>query len=563
MVFLFYHKTDHIFGLLLCYNNAMFTLNIDGKSTTYETPQRLIDLVDDPEKNFFLARINGRPYELHHVIFEDATVEFLDLLDAEAIYTYEASLRYLLTLVLYQLYPNARYKMHFSVSRGVYIGWTQNAPKISLKALKRQLTDTLDAWILKDEPILRQTVSKKEAETILTRLGFLDKLSILPYRNEDTVHLYQCKDFYNYMYHHLVPSTGYLKKYRITLYHPGLLIEAPRAEFNGDIPSFRDEPVFKEMLKDASRRAEILNAETIPDVNDQTKHDLKAFIKASEATHKEALEDLLSYFSLFKDVRLIALTGPSSSGKTTFTKRLESLMQSNGLKTVMISLDHYYLNRDQIPLKNGEKDFESIYGLDIDRFQKDIKSLIHKGSAKIPSFDFVSGKRISETPLKMDQDTYILIEGIHALNPLLTDHLDPKLLFKIFISPHLQMRLDDHNPLRITVVRLLRRMVRDVAFRGTDIHTTLSMWPSVRDGEFTWIYPYLEEADYVFNSSLSYEMGVLKPLVEESLKTIDKKDPHYITANRLLKTIKYFTPIDINEVPNDSILREFIGGLKL
>jgi uridine kinase len=229
----------------------------------------------------------------------------------------------------------------------------------------------------------------------------------------------------------------------------------------------------------------------------------------------------------------------------------------------MISLDHYYLNRDQIPLKDGEKDFESIYGLDIDRFQKDIKSLIKEGHAKIPSFDFVSGKRISETPLKMDQDTYILIEGIHALNPLLTDHLDPKLLFKIFISPHLQIRLDAHNPLRITVVRLLRRMVRDVAFRGTDVHTTLSMWPSVRDGEFTWIYPYLEEADYVFNSSLSYEMGVLKPLVEESLKTIDKKDPHYITANRLLKTIKYFIPIDIQEVPNDSILREFIGGLIL
>lgn len=541
----------------------MFTLKINNQEKTFQTPMRLKALIDDPHLEFFLARVNGRPYELSHVINENATIEFLDVRDSEAIYTYEASLRYLVSLVLFELYPKASYKMHFSVSRGVYLSFTENAPKLSLKALKRQLTTALNAWINKDVPIERITVTKEKAKAILTNLGFEDKLKILPYRKEGTVHLYQCDTFYNYMYHHLVPSTGYLKKYRLTQYPPGLMIEAPRAEFNGEIPLFNDEPVFKEMLKEANRRVKTLKAESIPDVNQQTKNDLKAFINGSEAYHKAALNDILDHLNVFKNVRVIALTGPSSSGKTTFTKRLEKTMNDHGLKTTMISLDHYYLDRKNIPLKVGKKDFESIYGLDIDRFQNDIDSLIKNGHALVPEFDFIQGKRTDEIKITMDKETYILIEGIHALNPLLTSHLDPAYLFKIFISPHLQMRLDDHNPLRITVVRLLRRMVRDVAFRGTDVLTTLSMWPSVRDGEFTWIYPFLEEADYVFNSSLSYEMGVLKPLVEASLQKIDKKNPHFITANRLLKTIKYFIPIDASLVPKDSVLREFIGGLDL
>lgn len=541
----------------------MFTIRIKNQSQTFQAPVSLKSLIDDPEKNFFLARVNGRPYELSHVISEDATVEFLDTTDSEAIYTYEASLRYLISMVMYEHYPKTRYKMHYSISRGVYLSFTKNPPKLSLKALKRQLTDALDTLIKRDDVIERIVVSKDQATTLLTHQGFLDKCDIFPYRNEDFVHLYQCGSFVNYMYHHLVPSTGYLKKYRLTLYHPGLLIETPRAEFNGEIPPFQDEPVFKEMLKDANRRVKALSAETIPHVNQKTDTDIKGFIKESEAYHHQALHDILDHLNVFKHVRVIALTGPSSSGKTTFTKRLEKTMNDHGLKTKMISLDHYYLDRDQIPLKDGEKDFESIHGLDIQKFQMDLKALIETGSAKIPTFDFVLGKRTGYETFDIDQETFILIEGIHALNPLLTDALDPSYVFKIFISPHLQMRIDDHNPLRITVVRLLRRMVRDVAFRGTDVLTTLSMWPSVRDGEFTWIYPYLEEADYVFNSSLSYEMGVLKPLVESALKTIDKKHPHYITANRLLKTIKYFIPIHHTLIPQDSILREFIGGLDL
>ena len=541
----------------------MFALTVNHDTHHFDRPVVLKTLLDDPDHRFFLASVNGRLFELTAQIDYDATIEFLDLTQSEAVYTYEASLRYLVAMALYELYPNAHFKFYFSVSRGVYLEFTEGAPRLTLKALKRQLENTLQSLIAADLPIIRKTVSKDAIKALYETFNYPDKAHILSYRPEDTVHVYECGNYINYMYHHMVPSTGYLHTFRLTMEHPGLIIESPRAEFAGTIPEYRPEPVFKEFLKHANRRNAKLGTESIYAVNEKVLRAPKRLIDTAEAEHQDALKQIRHHLKVFDAVRLVALTGPSSSGKTTFTHKLLTHLKAEGQPAVMISLDHYYKDRDLLPLVNGAHDLETIHALDIPRFKADIQTLIETGQTTIPQFDFATGSRRGESPLKIQPGTLILIEGIHALNPLLTDHLDKSWVFKIFISPHLQMRLDDHNPLRITSVRLLRRIVRDIAFRSTDALGTLTMWESVRDGEFTWIYPFLEDADFVVNSALAYEMGALKPLALAALEKIDRKNPHFITANRLIKYLKYFKTVDHADIPSDSLLREFIGGLKL
>lgn len=537
-------------------------VNSHAKPLKNDQSVTLQTLIDDPEKRYFLARVDGSLYELRAPVPPHTHLDFLDVTHDEAIYTYEASLRYLVAMAIHRMYPQSKIKFSFSVSRGVYIEFITQPPKLSLKAFKRQLENELDDLIALDLPIRRQTVSKEKAKALFSALGFNEKIELLHYRPEPTVHVYACEDYYNYMYHHMVPSTGYLHTYRLSMVHPGLILEAPRAEFSGRIPPFQDEPVFKEMLKEANRRNEKLDTESVLAVNRQIIETPDALIQASENEHLDALDAIRSHLSVFKKVRLIALTGPSSSGKTTFTHKLAQHLSRHGLHAVTISLDHYYLNRADLKTVDGHLDLETIHALDIERFKSDIASLIDTHQAMIPFFDFTTGTRTHEDAMHIDASTYICIEGIHALNPRLTEHLNKAWVFKIFISPHLQIRLDPHNPMRITAVRLLRRIVRDIAYRNTDAMKTFAMWDRVRAGEFKWIYPYLEDADYVFNSALPYEMGVLKPFVMDALQKVERENEHFITANRLIKYLKHFKTVDASWVPKNSVLREFIGGLE-
>jgi len=541
-----------------------FTLTLMNQTHTYEAPVRLSDLIEDPDHRYFLARVNGRLFELSAEVSEDADIVFLDVTDDEAIYTYEASMRYLVAMAIQRVFPDAHVKFYFSVSRAVYLEFTDHAPSLTLTAIKRLIESEMDALIDADLPITRITVSKEAAASVYQAHGFTDKLETLKYRPEATVHLYQCDDYHNYMYHHMVPSTGYLHTYRLTMEHPGLLIESPRAELSGAIPAYTPEPVFKALLKDANRRHERLDSESVTAVNERVVTDAQTFIQDAETEHIHALNKIQTHLDVFDSVRLVLLTGPSSSGKTTFTYKLKAYLENAGKKAVVISLDHYYLDRSKLKKEaDGSTDLETIHALDIPQFKADIQTLIETNQVFIPHFDFKTESRQGGSELVIEPDTLILIEGIHALNPLLTDHLNKSWVFKLFISPHLQMRLDDHNPMRITAVRLLRRIVRDIAFRGTDAINTITMWESVRAGEFKWIYPFLETADFVFNSALAYEMGALKPFALDALKAIDRKNPTYITANRLIKYLKYYKTVDASLIPEDSLLREFIGGLTL
>lgn len=538
----------------------MFTLRWNDQEKSFQNPVCLKDLMDDPAHQYFLAAVNDRHYELFQTVDKDAHIRFLDLTDDEATFAYEASLMYLLAMAMERTYQDATFRFFFSVSKSVYVEFIKGPALLSIKAVLSDLNSMMKQLIESDLPITRLTLSKKEAIQKLDPLKHADKIEAITLRPDGDVHMYECDGYYNYMYSHMVPSTGYLYKYRLRAYSPGFLLEMPRSDLHGDIPPFKDEPVFKEMLKEANRTALKHGAFTVKAINENSQGTgLKSLIAGTEKEHSEALEGIVQHIARRNEIRLIAVTGPSSSGKTTFTTRLLETLKAHHLSAQMISLDHYYKNRDDQVLIDGKRDLEHVEALDLKRLQSDMQALIQGKTIELPHFDFNLGQRTGSTPLRLKPDEKVLIEGIHALNPRLLEEMDEHQILKIFISPHLQLRLDEHNPFRLTSLRLLRRLVRDAATRGSSVEDTLKMWPSVRRGEFKWIYPFIEDADIVFNSALHYEMGVLKAEIEALLTPVERTNPHFMTVNRLLKYLKYFIPIDPVNVPKNSILREFIG----
>lgn len=362
----------------------------------------------------------------------------------------------------------------------------------------------------------------------------------------------------------MVYSTAYLSKFNLIYHHDGVIIQYPRSETNGEIPVFKNEKVYGETLKEARKWAKSINAQTVSQVNENvTKGNAIEFIEKCENRHNEMLKELADKITLNSNIKLIAIAGPSSSGKTTFSNRLMSELISRGRKPITLSIDDYYLDRDLIiPDENGKIDLEHINTLDVELFNDHLTRLIKGEEVDIPHFDFKIKRRVKGGKLKINEGCPLIIEGIHALNEFLTSSIKKENKFKIYIAPHIQINLDNHNPISITHYRLIRRIVRDKQFRNSDAFRTLSMWESVRKGEFTWIYENQESADYVFNSELSYEICVLKKFALPILKEIKADNECYVLANKLIKLLKYFVEIDEKLVPNYSLLREFIGESK-
>ncbi|MFP4079003.1 MAG: nucleoside kinase [Candidatus Izemoplasmataceae bacterium] len=541
----------------------MFTLTINNEERSFKEKVRLIDLIDDPENNYYIALVNNRLRELYYEVDYDATVEFLDSRSAEAVHTYEASLRFLLAMAFHNIYPDYTFKFNYSISRAVFCHILNLESGSDMSKILKNLNDEMDRLVEADLPIRRTEMTTEEAIEFYQKYGYDDKIDVIKYRPEDTVHFYHCGDYMNYMYSLMVPSTGYLKDYRLRAYPPGFLIQYPRAGVGGKIPKFEDAPAYGRTLREANRWAERIHAENIAQINRYAETgNAVDFVQVNEARHNQMLSEIGRIINQnSSDIRLIAIAGPSSSGKTTFSNRLRVELLTHGLKPVMISLDDYYLDRDQIePDENGDIDLEHLNTLDIDLFNKNMLDLIQGEEVKIPIFDFMVKKRSGYRTMKITENNPIIIEGIHALNESLTELIPQHQKFKVFISPQLQINIDNHNPISITNLRLLRRIVRDKKFRNARASKTIDMWPSVRNGEFKWIYPHQEGADYIFNSALAYEFSVMKKYALESLMEIPRDSEHFITANRLIKFLKYFKDIDDASVPCNSLLREFIGG---
>ncbi|QWB99314.1 nucleoside kinase [Mycoplasmatota bacterium] len=469
-------------------------------------------------------------------------------------------MRYLVAMATYRTYPEIEIKFSNSISMGIYGRGVENdINKEMLKNIKKEM----DKIIEENYKISRKQVSIEDAKDYYGSLGYDDKVSALEYRKEK-VNIYTCDDYKNYMYGYMVPRTGYLKDYELHYLNPGFLIQYPRREEKGEIPEFVDSPKFFDVLSRAEDWSIKLNVDMIYKMNHRIENgDAEELIETCENGHNDQLEELAEKINQRKDVRLIAIAGPSSSGKTTFSLRLEEALKKHNIKPLMISIDNYYLPVEQAPLdEHGKPDLEHVNSLDIELFNQNILDLIDGKEVKLPIFDFMSRKRLFKDPYKISSDTPIVIEGIHALNDELTSHIPKNQKFKIYISPFAQINIDYNNPINLTDLRLLRRIVRDLQFRNTSPEETLDMWPSVRRGEYRWIYPHIENADYIFNSELSYEYAILKQYAEDALGTIDRESRHFIQANRLLKFLKYFKTIDSQLVPQHSLLREFIGGSK-
>ncbi len=538
-----------------------FNITFNGVKKVYEKPVTVLDVVGN-DKSIVCAYVNNRVRELTYTLDKDATVVALTNKDRDAKQTYEASLRFLVAMAMHNIHPEASVRFSYNISRAVFMQ-ILTPGVVANNTLVKELQEEMNRIVNADYPLNRQILSKEEAKKILEADGYEDKLEILQYRPEKTCHLYDCNGYRNYMYNRMVPSTGYIRKWKIRYYHPGVLIQYPREEVGGEIPEFEDSPTFGKTLKRAHEGAVATRFDSIVNINRRIEKDGDIdIITLGEQRHNRQLCELGELIEGDKEnIRLICIAGPSSSGKTTFANRLRIELLSRGIDPIRISMDDYYLPREQAPKdENGEPDLEAVDALDVELFNQNMADLIAGEVVDLPKFDFKAGHRVKGRTLQVPQDQPIIIEGIHALNDRMTESIPQHQKFKIFIAPQGQINIDNHNPLSLTDLRLLRRIVRDYQFRGASALETMSMWASVRKGEFKWIYPTQERANYVFNSFLPEELSVMKKYAMPLLQAIEQENPYFPVAERLIRMLKFFDDMPDQWVPCNSILREFIGG---
>jgi len=538
----------------------MFKVNVNNKEMVYEHKITLEAIAESLNIKAYCAKVDNRLRELTYYLNRDSKVEFLDLKDIEGVSIYQTTLRYLLVYAIKRIVPKGVVKFSQNISRSFLC--TVNGVREN-QAFLDKLTEEMDKIIKENYPIIRTKVSKTEAEKIFAGEGFYDKIEILKYREENTVHTYKCNDYYNYMYGYMLPSTGYIDKFKLTLHKPGFLLQYPRSEENGAIPDFEDSPSLSSVINDAYKWSKTCRIENLASMNSFTNtREYVDFVNMCETAHNNRLAYLGDLIKKnIKNIKLIAIAGPSSSGKTTFSNRLRVELMSRGIFPLLISIDNYYKGHDETPIdENGKLDYEHIEAIDLDYFNQQLTELTEGKTVILPEYDFKDGERKQGASVKLGKNQPIIIEGIHALNERLTSSMAREEKYKIYITPYPQINIDNHNPIRVTDIRLLRRIVRDAQFRKTTPEETFKMWPSVRRGEFKWIYPFQEEADFIFNTELTYEIMVMKKYAMPVLQSIADDSEYFITANRLIKFLKYVKVIDEKYVPCNSILREFIGG---
>lgn len=543
----------------------MIKVKFQENELSIQEGTKVIDLIDkEKQTDYLICEINDLVKELDRPLTHDAKVELFGLEHLEGGKAYETTLRYIVAMAFHNLYPELTIRFSYNVSRSIFCeiqGLNHHISQITEnveKEVKRLINENL--------PITRVTLSVAEAKEIYEKFNHEDKKEILRFRPEQIVHLYKCGEYYNYLHNYMAPSTGCIKSYNIKPFGHGIIIQYPRHELEGEIPHFVEEATYGKTLMKAYKWGIKTQTQTIVDVNKKIETMPRDFVQMCEAKHNKQLAELGDNIENdIANIRLICIAGPSSSGKTTFCNRLRVELLSRGIKPVMISMDDYYYTKPEISKIQGkpigELDLEHINTLDIELFNKNLFDLINGEEVALPRYNFKTGKREAGEKLKVDPNSPIIIEGIHALNEKLTSSIPKYQKYKIFIAPQIEMNIDNHSPVSATDMRLIRRIVRDMAFRNCPAAETINMWKSVRSGEFRWIYPHQEGADFVFNSSLSYELSVFRTIAMTSLKQIKVTDPEFLVANRLIKYLKYFRPLeDLSVIPCNSLIREFIGG---
>jgi len=509
------------------------------------------------------ALVNNKLKELTYQVFKPKTIQFIDVTHHIGIRVYIRSLAFVLFKAIKEIHPSAELSIEHAVSKGWYCDISNSHLVLDVQTIaliKSKMQEIIDL----DIPFIREEILTTEAIKLFENNGLYDKSILFKTRNQLYSSVYHLGDTVNYFYGYLVPSTGHLKKFNIVKYFNGILLQVPKQKHPDEIEEIVVQNKMFKIFREHKKWCEILEVPYVGSLNNAVieKKD-NEFIKISEALHEKKIAKIAdNIFKRRNEARLILISGPSSSGKTTFSMRLSIQLRVLGFKTVQISLDNYFVNREFTPKdENGEYDFECIEALDIEQFNKDLLELMAGNEVEIPKFDFITGKRFYDnTKLKISKDSLIIVEGIHGLNTKLTHLIEEKLKYRIFVSALTQLAIDKQNPIPTTDNRLIRRIVRDYRTRGYSALETLRRWESVRKGEELNIFPYQENADTMFNSALLYELGVLKTFADPILKAVPENVPEFAEAVRLQKFISYFLPISEREIPPTSILREFLGG---
>lgn len=506
------------------------------------------------------CKFNNEIKTLDYKIEKNGKLELIDLKNKDGMRIYRRGLVYLISKAFCETYPKSLITIDYQLYNSMFC--TVENLEVTNEVIKN-VDKRVKEIIAKDLPIEKRFMTKEEAVKFYEKEKTLKGKLQLELEEKKEVTLYYCENYYNYFYGVLPLSTGFAGKYKIEKYEDGFLIRYPDEENPYELAEFKNTPKLFTTLREYEKLHKILNINTLYKLNNIIKTDrIKEYILLDEALHEKKIASIADDITKNKNVKVIAIAGPSSSGKTTFAKRLEIGLKLNGIKPVTISVDNYFVEREQTPLdEEGKYDFESIHAIDTELLNNDILKLLNGEEIDAPTFNFHTGhKEYKGNKMKLAPDEVLIMEGIHCLNDELTYLIPKEQKYKIYISALTVLNIDYYNRISTTDTRLIRRIVRDYNFRGYNAKHTLEMWPSVNRGEANNIFKFQEEADAMFNSSLIYELSVLKKYAIPLLKQIDNTSPLYSEAKKLTSMLSYFEDIPDEDVPSHSLLREFIGG---
>lgn len=551
-------------SIKVCINNKNREYKLDDKSSGILLQSIVEDIESEYKGYITLANINNKLRELSYEIKQDCDIKFIDTTNADGLRVYFRTLSFIFIMACDELFNKPKVTIEHSLANGLYseVYINNGLKEDDIIKIKNKMQDIIN----KNYIIEKISTTKEEAIKIFESNNMYEKAELLKYKEYNDVKIYKCNNNIDHFYGHMLPSTGHIKVFDLKKYRNGIILFGPSESDKKYPAKYKPQPKLANIYKEAENWAKVMEIDKVTTLNKIIQEKKYGeVIRIVEALHEKKLSQIADMIKN-QNKKVVLIAAPSSSGKTSFAHRLCIHLKVNGLKPVSISLDDYFLNREDTPLDEfGNYDFESIYAIDLKRFNSDLKGLLEGKEISLPRFNFKLGKREENyKKLKIKENQPIILEGIHGLNPVLTSSIPDKDKFKIYISALTQINLDDYNRIPTTDLRLIRRMVRDYNFRGYSAKHTIMNWNSVRRGEKKNIFPYQEEADIMFNSACVYELSVLKKYAKPLLEEIETSDEAYIEANRLLKFLQYFTELeDISDIPSTSILREFIGGSKI
>lgn len=508
-----------------------------------------------------ICKMNGRYHELNETINEDGEIKIIGFDNDFGIKIYSRTLQFIFIKAALEIFPDSKITIEQSISKAIYGEIHKESPLTESEILK--VKNRMQELIDKDIPIEREKVSKEKAIEIFSKYNMQDKIKLIENCDMNEFKLCKLEDRYDYFYECMAYSTGVIKLFDLQKYEDGFILRRPSSSDMNSLAEFIEQKSLSKVFMETERWLRILDIGEAGTLNEKVSgSELQNVIMVSEALHEKKIANIADEVLMRKNVKVILIAGPSSSGKTTFANRLSIQLRVNGLIPIPLSLDNYFVDRINTPVdENGEYDYESIYALDLELLNKNLESIMSGKKTVIPTYNFKTGQREwTGSFVELPSNGVLVIEGIHGLNPKLISRCLSGNIYKIYISALTQLNIDDHNRISTTDSRKVRRIVRDSLSRGYGAEDTLKMWPSIKRGEKKNIFVYQEEADSIFNSTLVYELGVLKPFALRELEKIPNESPVYAEALRLKAFLSFFKEIDTINVPSNSLLREFIGG---